>query len=84
MLESNINEVLPEEMLKQIFHLLPASDLKSAVLVCKYWARVGQAPALWAWVVLRVHEENILSTTKLLSLPRLQGLQELTVSHKTA
>ena len=28
-LESNINEVLPEEMLKQIFHLLPLGDLKT-------------------------------------------------------
>ena len=60
-LESNINEVLPEVMLKQIFHLLPASDLKSAVLVCKHWARVGQAPALWAWVVPRVNEVHKLS-----------------------
>ena len=67
-LESNINEVLPEEMLKQIFHLLPASDLKSAVLVCKHWARVGQAPALWAWVVPRVHEVQKLSKDILNSL----------------
>jgi len=79
-LESNINEVLPEEMLKQIFHLLPLGDLKSAVLVCTQWAHVGQASTLWTSVLtIRVHQENILLMTKLLSRPRLQALQELTV-----
>ena len=34
--ELNINLVFPEELLYQVFSLLPPKDLKSAVLVCKW------------------------------------------------
>ena len=49
-----INEVLPEEMLEEIFHLLTPDQLKAAVMVCKRWAEVGQAPLLWTWAFITI------------------------------
>merc|ERR1719319_1663817 len=46
--------VLPTEMMERVFRLLPPRDLKAVVLVCRRWRKVGEAPALWAWVCLRV------------------------------
>ena len=43
---AELNSLLPEEMLRMIFSFLPPKDLKSAVLVCKLWSRVEQAPGL--------------------------------------
>ena len=45
-----INELLPPEMLERVFRLLPNRDLKNAVLVCRRWRDVGEAPSLWTWV----------------------------------
>ena len=47
-----INRLLPAEMLERVFHLLPPRDLKAVVLVCRWWREVGEAPWLWAWVVV--------------------------------
>ena len=43
---TKVNALLPEEILRIIFSFLPPKDLKSAVLVCKLWSRVEQAPGL--------------------------------------
>ena len=52
-LELNINELLPPEVLLQVFHHLPPSSLLSAVLVCRLWHGLAhQAPQLWAWLHL--------------------------------
>ena len=53
-----INRLLPAEMLERVFHLLPPLDLKSVVLVCRWWREVGDAPVLWAWfwAVDRCHQ----------------------------
>jgi len=54
-----INSLLPAEMLERVFYLLPPTDLKMAMLVCRWWSEVGEAPGLWDWVGLGVDEENI-------------------------
>ena len=41
-------ENLPAEMVLYIVKILPLSDLKNAVLVCKNWYRIGREPKLWA------------------------------------
>ena len=33
----NINVKLPPELIRYIFHLLPFSDLKTALLVCRWF-----------------------------------------------
>jgi len=40
---------LPEEILINIFGLLPPSDLKTVMLVSKQWTLMGKTPTLWTW-----------------------------------
>ena len=70
---ANTTSLLPAEVLYLIFCLLPPRDLKSVVLVCRLWREVGEAPGLWAWVVLRLAMED----TEVLGLRRLQAVREL-------
>lgn len=67
----------PEEMLRMIFSFLPPKDLKSAVLVCKLWSRVGQAPGLWSWVTF--HARNNEAMVEQMRLPRLQNVSLLKI-----
>ena len=86
-----INEVLPPEMLERVFHMLPHRDLERAVLVCRRWRDVGEAPSLWAWVSphcrdefrCRNHEEegcNLHITSQMLGCNKFQAIEELRVS----
>ena len=36
----NMNNVLPAEILEQIFDFLPPTDRKAVILVCRWWAEV--------------------------------------------
>ena len=44
----------PNEMLFKIFHSLAPKDMKTAVLVCRLWWKVGEDPSLWTWAVVRI------------------------------
>ena len=66
----DINLILPEEILYQVFSMLSPKDLKSAVLVCKWWAEVGQSPGLWSWVKLVVENSNVDKVLKEILLSR--------------
>jgi len=70
---------LPEEMLERVFHLLPPRDLKAVVLVCRWWREVGEAPALWVWVCLRVESWNIGYMPEVLNSSRLQAVRRVVV-----
>jgi len=74
-----INGLLPVEMLERVFHLLPPRDLKAVVLVCRWWREVGEAPALWVWVCLRVRRWNIGYMPEVLDSRRLQAVRTLEV-----
>ena len=52
--DSELNSLFPKKILKYIFSLLPPQDLKAAVLVCRLWSEVGQAPELWNWAAFDV------------------------------
>jgi len=74
----DINLILPEEILYQVFSMLSPKDLKSAVLVCKWWAEVGQSPGLWCWVSPVVENSNLDTVvTKILLSRRLQSIKGL-------
>ena len=75
---SQISSSLPEEMLRMIFSFLPPEDLKAAVLVCKLWSRVGQAPGLWSWVTF--HAWNNEAVLEQMRLPRLQNVSRLNIT----
>ena len=74
-------ETIPAEMLERIFRLLPPRDLKTVVLVCRRWRLLGEAPRLWAWVVLTVTQENISYMPEVLAASRLQAVKELVLTH---
>ena len=73
------NRLLPAEMLERVFHLLPPRDLKAVVLVCRWWREVGEVPALWVWVCLRVWRENIGYMPEVLDSRRLQAVRRVEV-----
>ena len=61
-----------------VFSFLPPKDLKAAVLVCKLWSRVGQAPGLWSWVTFNaLNNEAVLEKMR---LPRLQNVSTLNIT----
>ena len=70
---------LPPEMLERVFLQLPPSSLKVVVLVCRRWREVGEAPGLWAWVVIRVTRENMSNMVERLDCRRLRAVRELRV-----
>ena len=75
--DSELNSLFPKKILKYIFSLLPPPDLKAAVLVCKLWAEVGQAPDLWNWVAFKVCQENMESMPERLQQPRMKKVKEM-------
>ena len=70
---------LPPNILRKVFQLLPPRDLKAVVQVCRWWREVGEAPALWAWVRLRVREKNIGYMGEVLRSRRLQAVRRMEV-----
>ena len=47
--------LLPVEVLELILCLLSPGDLKAAVLVCRRWREVAEAPGMWTWVNLTLN-----------------------------
>jgi hypothetical protein len=63
-------------MLELVLRLLPPRALKAAVLVCRRWRAVGEAPGLWAaWV--RVTEDRLLLRPGVLGSRRLQAVESI-------
>ena len=72
---------LPPEILLKIFHLLSPRHLKRVVLVCRWWRKVGEDPALWGWVSLTVTRDNLSSMPEMLDTRRLETAPCLLVWH---
>ena len=70
---------LPPNILRRVFRLLPPRDLKAVVRVCMWWREVGEAPALWVWVCLRVRRRNIGYMPEVLDSRRLQAVRRVEV-----
>ena len=71
-------EDLPLEILTKIFQMLKIEDLKSIVLVSRYFRIIGEDPCLWKSIEIPdVHPDDL---EALLSLPRLSKLQSLHIS----
>ena len=60
-----------------MLHLLPPRDLKAVVLVCRWWMEVGEAPALWVWLCLRMRRRTIGYMPVVLDSRRLQAVRRL-------
>ena len=51
---ATINHLLPAEILGRVLGLLSHGDLRSALLVCRWWREVGEQPLLWRWARIKV------------------------------
>ena len=76
---SNINSMLPDEMLEVIFLQLAPKHLARVAEVCTRWQQVVQAPAFWTWVKLWVDRSNLASMVERLDSRRLKGVRRLVV-----
>jgi len=72
-------EDLPAEMLLKIFKLLTPLDLKSAVLVSKYWNEVGDDPSLWSWCTLNL---SYGCDIYVLSFRKFKNIEEIAIGSK--
>ena len=70
---------LPAEVLEHVFSQLEPSNLKTAVLVCKRWKDIGEAPKLWTWVYHWVNRGNLANMPRILASKRLQALKAIAV-----
>ena len=73
------NVLLLPEVLYQVFRLLNPRDLKAAVLVCRLWREVGEAPRFWSWVVLRVTTKNQSTMLEALQSRRMKTVRKLMI-----
>ena len=51
----NYIDHIPEEILVKIFEWLPVRDLCNAILVSKYWRKIGEDPVLWKHYLLEIN-----------------------------
>ena len=61
-------QLVPPEVLEEIFAYLGFTDLNSVALVCTSWSRVAQTPRLWKNIKLEVRAQDFLEVLK---IPRL-------------
>ena len=71
---NNKIKMLPNEVLEIILSRLPLRDLCTAMLVCRKWRDIGDAPKLWSSLQLTVDTENLSSIPKALSSNRLSKI----------
>ena len=67
-------ENLPEEMVLYIVKMLPLSDLKNAVLVCKKWYRIGREPKLWEDSRININYRNVNMVEDIFNCPWLSSV----------
>jgi len=53
--QRNYIDHIPEEILVKIFEWLPVRDLCNAILVSKYWRKIGEDPVLWKHYLLEIN-----------------------------
>ena len=76
---TDLTEELPVEILALIFQSLSLQDLSTALLVCRRWREVGETPALWSSLPVRVNTENLSVMTEMLRSRRLQAVRKLVI-----
>jgi len=78
---SEMDQNLPPELMNNIFRFLPYSDLKNAILVCRFWRELGERASLWSNFKLDFTDGNDTNRQLLqvLRLSRLQSLQHISL-----
>ena len=75
----DITQLLPPEILAEVFRALHLRDLKSAVLVSNRWKEVGEIPGLWSWLSVTVTEENRGIAPEMLRCGKFQRMRKLRI-----
>merc|ERR1711963_32722 len=75
-------QLLPPEILLDIFNLLSFSDLSNIILVCRRWKEAGSDPSLWRSFPVRLRSESLESVRKVLSSWRFSQLEKVKISDK--
>ena len=73
------DSVLPPEVLRLVFSLLPPRHLKNALLVSSSWREVGEAPRLWQTINLKITKQNLRLMPGVLGARRMLAVREITV-----
>ena len=74
-------ETLPPTTWRTVFSFLPVSDLKSVVLVSRYWRAAAQDPALaWRWMTVRSRTVLMFGLQHFLSARTFSNIQTLDFS----
>ena len=56
---TSVFDNMPDEMILFIFKMLPLSDLKNAIMVCRKWYRIGTEPKLWTDSRITINYRNV-------------------------
>ena len=81
---ASINDVLPLEMLYQVFINLASWDLKMVLLVCKKWKDAASSPSLWSSISFftsaRLVPSEFPSLLRMMSLGRFRFAKEMRIN----
>ena len=80
---TDINTVLPVEILEMIFSMLSPRDLKKVMAVCRSWKTVAEAPGFWESLCLTFNTGNLPTLPEVLGSKRLKSLERLRLKTKT-
>merc|ERR1712130_84095 len=72
-----IMELIPAELLYQVFRALPRQELKIVVQVCQRWRQVCETPELWSWATVTIGKWNVSSIVESLAKRRLGGVSSI-------
>ena len=74
---AKLMDLLPKEILVEIFSFLPYSDLKTVLSVSKKFLDAGSEKTLWKYFTLFVTKTNISKLEKVLELKTLRDLRRI-------
>ena len=77
-----VDPVLPREVLHLVFCHLSPDHLKAALLVCRCWREVGEAPGLWKNINLRITRKDFGLIPEVLAARRMLAVREITLEEK--
>ena len=72
-------EKLPTEMLLETFQLLSFEDLKTVMLVCRRWRKIGEMLRLWSSLSILVTTRSMSLMPKILSSSRFPSVEKLRI-----
>ena len=73
-------EILPTEIIFNIFTKLSLSDLCNLCLVSRKLYTIASDQTLWRYFILNIHVDQVLELDKISTIPRLERLKTIAIS----